>query len=76
MKTTSVGEIQKNFSKVLKYIKSGEEIAITKRGKPIAKITALGPKNDIDWPDFYKEAIQLKGKSLSEIIIQDREDRF
>jgi len=27
---------------------------------PVAKITALGPKKDIDWPGFYNEAIELK----------------
>ena len=44
MKTATVGEIQKNFSRILKEIKTGEEIAVTKRGIPVAKITALGPK--------------------------------
>ncbi len=50
MKTASVGEIQKNFSRILKEIKAGEEIAVTRRGKPVAKITALGPKKEIGWP--------------------------
>ena len=76
MKTATVGEIQKNFSRILKEIKAGEEIAVTKRGQPIAKITALGPKKGVDWPDFYKEAIELKGKPASEIVIEGREDRF
>ncbi|MCP4630087.1 MAG: type II toxin-antitoxin system prevent-host-death family antitoxin [bacterium] len=76
MKTASVGEIQKNFSRILKEIKTGEEIAVTKRGKPVAKITALGPKKKIDWPDFYNEAIELKGKTASEIVIEGREERF
>jgi len=76
MKTASVGEIQKNFSRILKEIKAGEEIAVTRRGKPIAKITALGPKKEIDWPDFYNEAIELKGKPAGEIVIEGREDRF
>ena len=44
MKTATVGEIQKNFSRILKEINTGEEIAVTKRGKPVAKLTALGPK--------------------------------
>jgi prevent-host-death family protein len=44
MKTATVGEIQKKFSRILKEIKAGEEVAVTKRGKPMAKITALGPK--------------------------------
>ena len=76
MKTASVGEIQKNFGKILKEIKAGEEIAVTKRGKPVAKITALGPRKEIDWPDFYREAIELKGKPAGEIVIEEREDRF
>ena len=76
MKTASVGEIQKNFSRILKEIKAGEEIAVTKRGKPVAKISALGPKKEIDWPDFFTEAIELKGKPAAEIVVEGREDRF
>jgi len=76
MKTATIGEVQKNFSKILKNINTGEEITITRRGKPVAKITAMGPKNDINWPDFYEEAVEVNGKSLTDIIIEDREDRF
>ena len=76
MKTATVGEVQKNFSKILKDINLGEEITITSRGKPIAKLTALGPKKDIKWPDFLDEAIELKGKPASQLVIEDREDRF
>jgi len=76
MKTATVGEIQKNFAKVLNRINNGEEITITKRGKPVAKILSLGPKHEIEWPDFFGEAISLKGKPVSEIVIEDREDRF
>jgi prevent-host-death family protein len=76
MKTASVGEIQKNFGKILREIKAGEEIMITKRGVPIAKITTLGPKEKIDWPDFFKEAVDIKGKPASQIILEDREERF
>jgi prevent-host-death family protein len=76
MKTASVGEVQKNFGKILREIHAGEEITITRRGKPVAMLTALGPKSDIDWPDFYRDAIELKGKPVSEILIEDRKDRF
>lgn len=75
MKTATVGEVQKNFSGVLKGIKAGEEITVTKRGKPVAKIMALGPRSQIEWPDFSSEAIELKGKSLSDIIVEAREER-
>ena len=76
MKTATVGEVQKNFAGVLRSIKAGEEITITKRGKPVAKITALGPRSKIEWPDFFNEAVELKGKSLSDIVIEEREERF
>jgi len=42
MKTASVGKIQKNFSQVLREIGAGEEIVVTKRGKPVAMIFAMG----------------------------------
>jgi prevent-host-death family protein len=76
MKIATVGEVQKNFGKILRDIKSGEVITVTKRGKPVAKITALGPKAEIAWPDFYGEAIELKGKPVSELVIEGRKDRF
>ncbi|MBL7204297.1 MAG: type II toxin-antitoxin system prevent-host-death family antitoxin [Desulfobacteraceae bacterium] len=76
MKTATVGEIQKNFAQVLKNILAGEEITVTRRGKPVATIAALGPRDEIDWPDFYNEAIKLEGKSLSAIVVEGREDRF
>ena len=76
MKTATVGEIQKNFAGVLRNINGGEEIIITKRGKPVAKITSLDPKTEIKWPDFYSEAIELKGKPAAKIVIESREDRF
>ncbi len=66
MKIASVAEIQKNFGKVLSDLVSGEEIIITKRDNPIARIESLGPKSEIEWPDFFGEAIELEGKPLSE----------
>ncbi len=76
MKTATVGEIQKNFSKILRDIHLGEEITITNRGKQIDKLTALESKKNIDWPDFYNDAVELKDKSTSRLVIEDREDRF
>jgi prevent-host-death family protein len=76
MKSATVREIQKNFARVLKNIKAGEEIIILRRGKPVAKITSLEPKKKIDWPDFYKKAVKIKGQPLSDAVVEEREDRF
>ena len=49
---------------------------MTRRGKPVAKIAALGPSDKIDWPDFYNEVIKVEGKSLGAIVFEGRDDRF
>lgn len=76
METITVGDVQKNFAGVLRKINAGEELIVTKRGKPVAKITALGAKKNIDWPDFFDESIEIAGASLSDVVIESREDRF
>ncbi|MFH1984325.1 MAG: type II toxin-antitoxin system prevent-host-death family antitoxin [Pseudomonadota bacterium] len=76
MKTATVGDVQKNFSLILKSIHAGDEITITRHGKPVAKLTALGPKSDIDWPDFYAEAIAVNGTPVSDLVREGRADRF
>ncbi len=76
MKTATVGEVQKNFARVLKEIKAGEEIIVTNRGKPVARIISIGVRGDIEWPDFFEEAIEVKGKTLSEIVLEGREERM
>ena len=76
IETATVGEIQKNFAKVLRGINNGKEITITKRGKPVAKTVSLGPKDKVEWPDFYSETVRLQGKPVSEILIEGRKDRF
>ncbi len=76
MKMASVGEIQKNFSRVLQRIEAGEEILVTKHGKVVGKFIAAGPQTRINWPDFMKDAVDLKGKPISDIIVEDRDERL
>lgn len=76
MKTATVVEIQRNFTKVLNSMKCGEEIVVTKRGKAIARITLIGEKTGIDWPDFKRESISLEGATLNGTVIENREERI
>jgi prevent-host-death family protein len=51
MKTTSVRELRNNYAKVLRWVSAGEEVAVTRRGKVVAKVvapsgTAAAP---VDW---------------------------
>jgi prevent-host-death family protein len=76
MKTATVGQVQKNFARVIKDITSGEEVIVTRRGEPVAKITAIGPQKNIDWPDFFAEGVEIKGRQVSDIVSEERTDRF
>ena len=76
MKTANVGEIQRNFAKVLQRIKAGEEVLVMKHGKVVGKFTSVGPQTRINWPDFMADAITVNGKPVSEMILEDREERF
>jgi len=76
VRTATVGDIQKNFSKILHEIRAGEEITITRHGQPIARLTASGPKEKFEWPDFFDEPVPLRGKAISDTVVEGREDRF
>lgn len=76
MKTATVGEIQKNFSKVLSDIKAGEEVLVTRHGKVVGKFIASGARKEIKWPDFMKDAVEVKGEPISQVIRDDRDERF
>ncbi len=39
MKTTTVSKLKASLSKYLRSVKAGEEILVTERGRPIAKLT-------------------------------------
>ena len=75
MHTASVGEVQKNFAKILDSIDAGEVVVITRRGRPVARLIALGPSRDVEWPDFLSEAVELPGITIGEVLAQQREER-
>jgi prevent-host-death family protein len=44
MKSLSSADANRNFSAVLREVSQGEEILVTSRGKPVAKITKVDVK--------------------------------
>jgi len=53
MKTTTVSKLKASLSKYLRSVKAGEEILITKRGRPVAKLTPAASSNLL--PDHLLE---------------------
>ncbi len=39
MKTTTVSKLKASLSEYLRSVKAGEEVLVTERGRPIAKLT-------------------------------------
>lgn len=45
MKTAKVSELKASLSKYVAHVKSGEEVVVTERGKPVAKLVPI-PRDD------------------------------
>jgi prevent-host-death family protein len=46
MKTASVAEIKARLSELLAAARAGDEVVITDRGRPVARLTGLGAEAD------------------------------
>jgi prevent-host-death family protein len=79
MRTTSVYEVQHNFSKVLSWVNAGETVIIQRRNVPVAKLVPAEEKAP-PLPNFLRRLNETyKGRVLtdSKIILDElRDDRF
>jgi prevent-host-death family protein len=51
MKTATIRELRNNYSKVLRWVSSGEEVQVTRHGKVVAKVVPAAPSSPetLDW---------------------------
>jgi prevent-host-death family protein len=82
MRTATVREVQHGLASVLSQVQKGQEIAVTKHGKVIARIVpATRAKGRLRWPDSAIRMKQLMsgatlaGAAPSEIIRELRGER-
>ena len=75
MLEVNVKEARSNLSSILDKVEQGEDIVITRRGKRVARITHLD-ENPTPLKSLrkFREHIKLKGKSLSQTVIMQREE--
>lgn len=91
MVMVGIRELKAHLSEYLRRVKKGESLAITEHGKSIAmlapsgkpthsKLWKLVAEGKLDWsggkPRGLTPRIRIKGKPLSQTIIEDREDRI
>jgi prevent-host-death family protein len=81
MKTASVREVQHNLAAVLAMVSGGQEIAVTKRGRVIARIVPARRKTgSVRWPDSAARMKRLgkdatRGRPTSQLIRELRGER-
>ena len=81
MRTASVREVQHNLAAVLDMVSRGQEIAVTKRGRVIARIVpARARTTRVEWPDSAARMKRLgrdatRGTPPSRIIRELRRER-
>lgn len=71
-----VKEARQHLTEYLNLVENGEEIIITRRNEPIAKIIPIRRKVKRDLGDHktLRDSIRGKGKPLSEIVIENRKE--
>ena len=80
MKTVSAREANQSFSKLLGEAARGEEVIITKRGKPVAKLVSVtGSDKGAEWEEArdrlmkrLRRGVDLGGIMVSREEIYDR----
>ncbi|MBI1883754.1 MAG: type II toxin-antitoxin system prevent-host-death family antitoxin [Chlamydiae bacterium] len=89
MTAVGVRAVKAHLSQYLRYVKKGEMVAITERGKKIAILMPIRSEEEnpfvlqllqegrVSWegglPQGLKKRIMLKGKPLSQTILEERE---
>ena len=71
---TGIKEARQHFTEYLARVEKGEEIIITKRNEPIAKISSLKIKTgrSLSSRKALRETLRAKGKALSEVVTASR----
>lgn len=73
MKTATVAETKSHLSALLSEIEAGEEVVITRRGFPVARLVAEQPVAAFDWADLraWAACAPAAGLSVAEMREQD-----
>jgi len=75
MKSVSLRQIQHHLSEVLRLVDHGEEVVVTRRNRPIARLMPLQPAPvHLEWPNFAARALSLKGRGLSQTVLDERDE--
>jgi prevent-host-death family protein len=77
MRTAGIRQARQHLSAILDEVRKGREVVITDRGRPVARI--LPPLEQAARPFSSHRRLRgrsrLRGRPLSEDLVEEREDR-
>ena len=75
MHTITVADAKAHLSELLGRIENGEEIVITRRGKPVARLTAVEPaKQPVKSLAEFRDSIQQPRTPVTEVLTALRDE--
>jgi prevent-host-death family protein len=79
MTEVSVAEAKAHLSELLDRVERGEELVITRRGRPVAKVSGMKRKLEpIDWEeiDRIRESMPMQEVPSVDLIRQMRDEKY
>ncbi|MBN8454764.1 type II toxin-antitoxin system prevent-host-death family antitoxin [Accumulibacter sp.] len=79
MTTCTVAQAKAHLSELLDRVEKGEELVITRRGKPVASLSPIRPApRGPDWAAIraFRESLPTGGSTATELVRASRESRF
>lgn len=76
MKSVSVREMKANWAEIERQVATGETFEVLNRGRPTVRLVAARPRKILKWIDHLETALEVKGRTGSETVIEGREGRW
>lgn len=79
MNTCTVAEAKAHLSELLARVEKGEELVITRRGRPVAQLSPVRPvKRPPDWQAIraFRESLPAIANSANDLVREMRDTRY
>lgn len=76
-RTVSIADAKARLSELVSAVENGDDVVITKRGKPVAHLSGITPprkKIDVEWLRQMKAGMPLQDEDSATLIRQLRDD--
>ena len=79
MSTCTVAEAKAHLSELLARVENGEDLVITRRGRPVAQLSPVRPvKRPPDWQAIraFRESLPAMATSANDLVREMRDTRY